>query len=505
MKIKNNVAKVIFFLKNNFFNYKKELVEIITPKPIKYTLWITILLFLAVAALQSLYQHYTYYSNNLDLGLYNQLAYKFAHFYRPSSTLWNDDYELKNCFGDHFTVLMPLNSQLYWIFGSYALLVAQIIYCVIGAFGIFKLIEYKCQNSLLALIGVLLFFTHYSLYSAIVFDSHDNIYGIMFIPWIFYFYYKNNYKAFAITLIPFLLAREDLAITGIFISISLLIFDWKKSKRKYALTMLLACVGYFLIVFYIIMPPLFSLPWGYSPWRFHSLGNSIPDMFKKIITEPLYVLGILTDTVEKQQKIKYFLMTGGILCFIQPRFIFFFLPTIAITCLSDDWAFWGNMYHYNIIFAVLLPFLIILIASGIRLKLIRYVFLTVYMFLFIHYLNKNYFHDWSTFPRIFTSNYYHRRDNLSEIKEALNIIPGSASVSAINHLTPHLAFRNKVFCYPNVKDAEYIAINEEDMASDFFPFLSSEEFMTSIQKLKENKDYSLVFDKNKMLLFHRNK
>jgi uncharacterized membrane protein len=439
----------------------------------------------------------------MDLGFHNQLIYKFAHFSRPSSTLWNPQYELKNCFGDHFTLLMPLNAQLYWIFGSYTLLVCQILYCLIGALGIYKLISSKYQSYNLALAGVFLFFTHYSLYSALDFDAHDNVYGMMFLPWILYYYHKLNYKAFIASLLIFLIARDDLALTGIFLGISLLIFDWKKGK-KFAITCLLISLSYFIIVFLIIMPPLSPVPWGYSAWRFNALGKNIPEVFHTIITKPFYSLSIFTDTIEKQQKIKFFLMTGGVLAFIKPRYILIFLPTFLVTCLSDGWTLWGNMYHYNIIFAVLLPILITSIVSNFRIKSVKYVIIGIAFFMNLHYLEKNYFHDWSAFNRIFTSSYYNKRDNQSEIKEALNIIPKSASVSAANHLTPHLAFREKIYCFPDFKDAEYIAINEEDEANDFYPFLSPDEFKESVIKIRKNKDYNLIFDKNEMLLFKKN-
>lgn len=94
------------------------------------------------------------------------------------------------------TLLMPLNSQLYWIFGSSALLVAQIGYCIFGSIGIYKLVVEKTANYSLALGAVLLFFSHYSLYAALTFDAHDNVYGMMFLPWMFYFFLKTTSNGF---------------------------------------------------------------------------------------------------------------------------------------------------------------------------------------------------------------------------------------------------------------------------------------------------------------------
>ena len=113
--------------------------------------------YLAAASLQSLVQHYQFLTNTWDLGFHNQLMYKFSHFKSPGTTLWNANYPLTCFLGDHVTLLMPLNSQLYWLFGSYTLLVVQILYGLVGALGLYKLISYKFESINLALAGVFLF------------------------------------------------------------------------------------------------------------------------------------------------------------------------------------------------------------------------------------------------------------------------------------------------------------------------------------------------------------
>lgn len=459
------------------------------------------LIFVIVASLHSLVSHYLFFSNNWDLGFHNQLMYKWAHFRNPSSTLWNPYYELKNCLGDHFTLLMPINSQLYWIFGSYGMLVAQIFYMIIGATGIYKLIQFKCKSNNLALLGVFLFFTHYSLYAALAFDAHDNIYGMMFLPWVLFFYYKKNFSAFIFSLFIFLAAREDLAFTGISLGLSLLIFD--RGQKKFAVACFLIPLFYFIIVYNFIMPSLFPLPVKHVDSRFGNLGSSFPEVIQTVITKPFYTLQLFLDQKEKQEKFNYFLMTGGILVFIQPRFIFIFFPTFCITCLSSAWGLWGNLYHYNIVFAVMLPFLVITTAELIKNLKLKYILLSAAVIMNLITLKNIRFSDWTGFGRIFTEDYYKRRSNLTEIHEGLSLIPDTSSISAINFLTPHLAFRDKAYFFPDVKDAEYIAINVADTAYNLYPVHSVSEFMNNIQQLRDGHDYEVIYEKNKMLVFRK--
>ena len=472
--------------------------------PSGYIFILLCICFAAVASLQSLTQHYQYYTSTWDLGFHNQLMYKFTHFKSPGTTLWNPDYPLTCFLGDHVTLLMPINSQLYWIFGSYAMLVVQILYCIIGALGLYKLIVLKTRCERLGLTGVLLFFTHYTLYAAIDFDAHDNVYGVMFLPWILYFYYKDNFRYFLISLGIFLLAREDLALVAIMLGVCFLLFDWKKTFR-YSLSCIAISTVYFLIAYKVLIPYFSPLPEGkFAAWRFGAVGASISEVIMNSLANPGKILYIMLDAPEKQDKLKYFLYTGGIFFIFRPKYFLLVVPVFFINSLSSSWSQWGNMCHYNILFAILLPYVVISVTEMIRLPILTNLFLVFMVFMNAHYLDKNFFLDWRRFDRIFTSEFYHLRPNQKEITEGLKLIPPDASVSATTYLTPHLAFRDKVYYFPDVKDAGYIAINEDDTKTNFYPFESPEKFEEAINLLKNNKDFNVLYQRSGMLVLKRN-
>jgi len=471
-----------------------------TPSQQQLILIILSAIYLICGGLQSFPQHFQYLTNNWDLGFHNQLVYHLANFEKPSTTLWKEDVFLSNSFGDHCTFLMLLNAMSYYLFGSYSLLVCQILYGLIGLLGIYKLIQFRCNSTNLALVGVLLFISHYSLYSALDFDAHDNVYGMMFLPWILCFYYKNNFKLFLISLIIFLLAREDLSLTSIMLGITIIIFDYKENLR-YGIACFIISLLYFIVTYKFIIPALSPLPDGhYNAWRFGHIGGSITDIFIKFIKNPLEIISILFDKPEKIDKWKLFLSTGGILLLIKPKYLLLAVPTIAITCLSNDWSFWGNMYHYNILFAVLLPFVVISTSVLIKSVIYKRTFLFAAIITYILVLNQHQYRDWKRFKRIFTYDYYHQRYNMDAIREGLSLIPSDAAVSASNNYTPHLAGREKVYFYPDIKDAEYIFINEDDAENRFFPFANKEEFRNSVNKLKENKEYGIIFEKQEIFV-----
>ena len=471
---------------------KKQLVSVLIP----------ILIFIILAYLQSIVNHLDYFSNNWDLGFHNQLIYKWAHFMTPSSTLWNPTYPMNHCFGDHVTLLMPFHAHLYWLFGSSALLVAQILYMCIGYIGMNKLVFHFTKNHLLSIGSGVLFFLHYSIWAALFFDEHDNVYGVMFLPWVFYFYFSDKFKWFVISSILFLMGRDDLAITGIAIGAMCLLLDYK-THLKYAAKLFSMSLIYFVICHYLIIPSLSTVPTGYAAWRFNHLGKTVPEVILNISTNPGKLLSYFVDQPEKQEKLNYFLYTGGFLVFLNWRFFAAIIPTFLITCLSDSWSLWGNWGHYNIVFSVTLPFLVCFAIYKFSPSKYYFPLLILSGIVYFQALNTSRFNDWQRFSRIFHKEHYERRPNKQEIKSALSEIPKDAAVSATNFYTAHLAFRQKSYFFPDVKDAEYIFINEMDTMYNCFPFKDKEEFKKVIQDYKNNENFELIKQQNGVLLFKR--
>ncbi len=84
-----------------------------------------------IYGLISLVNHYNFRTYALDLGLVNHAIYDYAHFRVNYSTLLLDASPM-NFLGSHFTLLPLLFSPLYWLFGSYTLLIVQIAAVLFG-------------------------------------------------------------------------------------------------------------------------------------------------------------------------------------------------------------------------------------------------------------------------------------------------------------------------------------------------------------------------------------
>jgi len=96
-------------------------------------------------ALISLVNHYTFRTYALDLGLYTNALYDYAHLQ------WNDSTVFKevavNLLSDHFDLYLIIFSPFGFIFQTYTLLIIQIIFVLIGGIGVYQYLMFTNNNS----------------------------------------------------------------------------------------------------------------------------------------------------------------------------------------------------------------------------------------------------------------------------------------------------------------------------------------------------------------------
>ncbi len=99
-------------------------------------LLIVIAFFAIVYSLISLVNHYCFRTYALDLGAYTNALYDYFHFQ------WNDSAVFKelgeNLLADHFDLYLIIFSPFSLFFGSYTLLIVQIVFILLGGVGVHR-------------------------------------------------------------------------------------------------------------------------------------------------------------------------------------------------------------------------------------------------------------------------------------------------------------------------------------------------------------------------------
>ena len=140
--------------------------------------------------LVSLANHYLFRTYAYDLGIYNQALWDTAHLRLNANSVMR----YNNLLGDHFTLVQLLWAPLYWLFGSYTLLLVQIGLILLGGLGAYRLHLQRSQDTQpAAALGLMvLFLSARGIYSAVAFDYHDNVVAAMLLPWPLYWLEANR-------------------------------------------------------------------------------------------------------------------------------------------------------------------------------------------------------------------------------------------------------------------------------------------------------------------------
>ena len=89
--------------------------------------------------------------------------------------------------------------------------------------------------------------------------------------------------------------------------------------------------------------------------------------------------------------------------------------------------------------------------------------------------------------------------DIDEVNNGLLVIPSDAKVVAQENLVPHLAFRNHIYCFPLIRDAEYIALL---LGQSTYP-LTKEQFDAKINELVGSNEWFTVLDQYPLLVLKR--
>ncbi len=458
----------------------------------------------------SLVNHYNYRTSAYDLGINNNAIYDYAHF------RWNDcmllQPQYKNILSDHFSLYPVLVSPLYWILGSYTMLIFQIVAILFGGIGIYKLIEDKSKDPQLALIAMCHFFLMWGIYSALAFDYHDNVIAAMFVPWLIYYFLRQQTFATWTFLILILISKENMALWSIFIGLGLFLYSYDNKKlRVTALLLSLASLLYFIVILKFVIPSLANAGRIYNHFNYSALGSNFEEAIINIFTRPLEVFGLLFSSPNGNDylygiKVETHLMVflcGGYALLKRPSFLVMLIPIYAQKMFNDDQAKWGTICHYSIEFApiITIAFYLWIVSYSIETRKVLATFglslCLISIFLLIQersskWFNKDEFH-------MYEARHYETSYNVSEINEALKLIPDTAKVSAEANIVPHLSFRDYIYHYPYIADADYIVLLDDWRCSP----ISQEEFQSNLKALLVSTEWHSLYAKNGFYIFKR--
>ena len=424
-------------------------------------------------ALISLVNHYLFKTYALDLGLYTHALYDYAHFRAADCGMFKD--ASLNLLSDHFDLYLPLMSPLVFVFGTYTLLIVQIVAVLLGGWGVYKLIGSYTDDMRMPILAAAVFFFSFGIIHAIAFDYHSNVLTAMMLPWLLYFFKQRRFALASLFVVLFVIGKENMSLWLFFIALGLM-WDYRKDKQAlwhlagYAVFSL----AYFFIVNMIVMPKLGGSGGGFA--RYAHLGDNYAEIAGGLFAHPLESLrNMFTNTIGlseydgiKEEFYLCALASGMLLTVLKPNYLLMLVPLVAQKMLSIDPHFWGISFQYSVEFMpvlVISSFLVLirLRKSGWRLALSLALLLSTVLTTFYTV----------GVPKsvilvdqlcVYQGRHYEQKEfDVNYARELMAMIPEEATVSAATMFVPHLALRDGIQNYANANgtvDADYVLLTE---------------------------------------------
>lgn len=436
-----------------------------------YLAWLLIFIFTLVYIDISFVNHYLFRTYALDLGIYTKALWDYAHFQFNDSLLFR--YEASNLLSAHFDLYLMIFSPLVHIFGSYTLLIIQILAVIFGGIGVFKLTELYTNNKALPLLSMLFFFSFFGVIHTISYDYHSNVVASMIIPWFFYFFKKEKYVIASLLILAILIGKENMALLVFFICIGLM-WDYRKHKKSLYMLASYAVFSliYFAIVIEVIMPS-FSAGNHYEGFkRYEELGSSFKEVVINLAIHPIETIKLLFvnqldvpnyDFIKTELHISI-LLSGLLFLFFKPNYIFMLIPIYCQKMFSNDPVLWGISLQYNIEFVPIIASGIFIWFSSIHKLKKQYILSISAVVLCIGVSIYTIINPITYLPinkvNIFKKSHYVENNfSVKEVYKMMKLIPKDAPVCACTLFVPHLATRDKIYTYPLVFDSEYLLLN----------------------------------------------
>lgn len=465
-----------------------------------------ILLFAIVFSLTSIYPHALFRTHALDLGMFNHALYSYAHLKANHFTLDVTGAEIPYL-GDHFSPITMLYAPFYYLFGTYTLLVIQLISILAGGIGVFHYAKYKGIIRWTSLLIMAHFLILWGIFSALSFDFHNNVVAAMLVPWFVLAFDKGNLKLTLLLFALIIMCKENMALWMAFIIIGLLLRNNKPTTvfaNKYALILALIAIVWFIAAVKIFMPA-YSQGMGIDQMsRYQVVGNSMGEIIKGFFTRPGYYFALIFEDILKiggtgiKSKFWFlFLVSGGFATIARPQYLIMAIPVIIQKMFSDNIYMWGPYLQYSIEFVPLISFALISLLPLLKKTTYKHALLIILIFT-SYYFNTD--EQGKRVTKVFNKEFYKPDLDIKRLKQNLKIIPENATISVSSDLAPHLAFRDKLYHFPVVKDATYVTVLK---TRNPWP-LKFEDLDKEINNLKSNPSTEILIENPELIILKVN-
>jgi len=405
-------------------------------------------LYILVFSTYSVLLHEIFWTQAFDAGIEDQGIWLLSRFLVPFDTVRG-----LNIFGDSCNLYDLFLAPLFWIWNNINFLfIIQSFFLALGAIPLFVYAREKLGHNYLALSVAFSYLLYPALQNLNLDQFHPEALVVLPMVLTLFFLFKKEYKLFYVFLLISLIGKDEVALTGLFIGIFLLLFkrEWRHGFITIVISLLwcIVCSKIF-APFYNGVSILGPQPITYTHW-FRGLAQN------------LFNWQYYWSNIFHIESLRYYnnlFAPLAFLPFFSPALVFMAIPSIAVNVLSGTGYLRSVDYHYNYVQCAVLFFALI---GGLEFWLKRkwpwsvsqkvkiWVLLAA---IWLPALAGNHLLSHLPFDRAWgmtqdrIKDYY--SDGVKNKQMAVSLIPAGAKVSASYSLVPHFSHRREIYMFPN--------------------------------------------------------
>lgn len=477
-------------------------------------LWLALGFFSFFYSIWVLTRHNFFGTDAVDLGIFDQIIWKYSQFKEPLSTVKFSTYPGVNILGDHFHPIIALLAPLMWVWNDVSvILIAQVLLVVVSAWPIYKITLSKFSSQGLALGLAISYLSFIGLQTLLEYDFHEVAFALPLLTFALYFLEGKKHFYFYICLALSFLVKEDMPLVMATLGIWALI-----RLREYKLGLItfgFSGVFYFLVTRFII-PYFKGAPFDYEHLD-PAIGKDTTDLVITALRDPILVVktAFYDGDLIKLRTMLNLLSSYLFLPLLSPTSLIMLVPNIVSRFLTELPQRWIIRFQYSAIWDPIL-------AIGTIYAIQNFLFLSrkfnfgqrlhpkILPLLGVVLVGSSLYVTWKIngplTHRIFNTSFYQPLERYRQNYDLIGRIPPDASVMAQSAFVPHLAHRDQIYRYDdtifNKKIfPEYIIMSTEEHSD---PPYTQEDLTSRVLKLKENSSYEILsWDGARLLLKKR--
>ena len=454
--------------------------------------------FAALAVLQ----HRAFWTGRFDVGNLVQAVWSTAHGDVLSVTGLTGRQISR--LGAHFDPIVAVFAPIWWLWPDPSLLlVCQALAVATGAFPVYLLGRRHLDSEWAAAGFALAYLLHPATQWLVLDDFHPVALATPLLLWGFWFLDTDRLLPFAATAAAACLTKEQI---GLVVGAMGLWYALRPARRRAGFA--IAAVGTLVSLLAVTVVVPYFAPGGGSPFagRYAAVGGSPGGIVETAVTDPGALIGAATDGRDASYLGDLLLPLLG-LPLLAPLAALTAAPELLLNLLSDTRTQTSIHFHYT---AGAIPGLMVAAVLGAARLRRRYAWArrpegrAIVVSTLLAGVVLGPLPLWAHVP---LGSDLGAREHVvgahaAVAERALRLIPDDAGVSATNTLGAHLSERRRIFSFPVLAEAEWVAV-DRTRPSHRDEAVAPEKFAAALARLQATGRFETVFDEDGILVLRR--